>query len=187
MKHINWEPIEESTPFEKLPAGGYVIRITDVEDMALKEYLNIIYDVAEGEHAGFYSDSFGRLNPWAHRFVRSYKETALGMFKQFLRRLEDSNRNFSIAKWQERSDERELIGLTLGIVLQTELYTNDRGEDKERLEVVGVCAAQDIRNGDFKLPPVKDNRKGAPGTAAAPAASPTAKTDKASLYNDVPF
>lgn len=178
MKVLNWESVEESTPFEKLPAGGYVIKIVDVEDMADKEYLNVVYDIKEGEYSGFYSDDFGRLNPWAHRFVRSYKDSAAGMFKQFLARLEDSNRDFSISSWQRKSDERDLIGLELGIVLQNEQYTNNQGEDKERLNVVGVYAAQDIRNGDYKLPEPKDKRTQVGAAAAAAAADP---------YDDVPF
>lgn len=177
MKVLNWESVEESAPFSKLPAGGYVIKITDVEDMPDKEYLNVVYDIKEGEFSGFYSDDFGRLNPWAHRFVRSYKPTAEGMFKQFLARLEDSNRDFNISAWQKRSDERDLIGLELGIVLQNELYTNNQGDDKERLCVVGVYAAQDIRNGDYKLPEPRDKRTSVGG--AAPAA--------ADPYDDVPF
>lgn len=163
MRPRNWAGVEESTPFEKLPAGGYVIRIVGVEDVPSKEYLNVVFDVAEGEHAGFYSDDFGRRNPWAHRFVRSYKESAEGMFKAFLMRLEESNPQFTIAGWQVSSDERAFVGLELGVVLQFEDYTNDRGEDRERLEVVGVYASQDIRNGDYKVPARKDSRKAVPG------------------------
>lgn len=159
MKIMNWEAVEESTPFEKLPAGGYVVRIVDVEDIPEKEYLNVVYDVAEGEHAGFYSDDFGVHNPWAHRFVRSYKESAQGMFKAFLKRLEESNPGFTLTQWQQRCNEFELVGLLVGITLQLELYTNDQGEDRERLNVAGVYAVQDIRNGAFKLPEPKDNRK----------------------------
>lgn len=159
MRIMNWTGVEETTPFEKLPAGGYVVTIVDVEDVEDREYLNIVYDVREGEHSGFYSDDFGRRNPWAHRFVRSYKPTAEGMFKAFLSRLEESNRGFSIAQWQVYSDPRALIGLELGIVLQNELYTTDRGEDRERLVVVGVYASQDIRNGEYRLPEPKDARK----------------------------
>ena len=177
MRVMNWTDVEESTPFEKLPAGAYVVTITDVEDVAEKEYLNIVFDVREGEYAGFYSDDFGRNNPWAHRFVRSYKETAEGMFKAFLTRLEESNRGFSVAAWQRTCDPRAFIGLEVGIVLQIELWTNDKGEDKSRMECVGVYAAQDIRNGDYKLPPVKDSRKDVPGGRPA----------KAELYDDVPF
>ncbi len=208
MKIMNWESVEESTPFEKPPVGGYVVRITEVEDVSSREYLNVVYDIAEGPYSGFYSDDFGKNNPWAHRFVRSYKETAKGMFKAFLKRLEESNPRFDLVRWQSRCDERELVGLELGIVLQYEDYTNDKGEDKERLQVVGVYAAQDIRNGDYKLPERKDSRKDAPVEAAyyadpAPAGSdPYAsqvpqqpRSQQAgygeqpplSVYDDVPF
>ena len=156
----NWVAVEEST-FSKLPAGAYVVRITDVEDMPEREYLNIVYDIAEGQHAGFFSDDFGQRNPWAHRFVRSYKQSAQGMFRAFLSRLEESNATFAISSWQGRSDERDFIGLYLGIVLQTEYYTNNKGEDRERLEVVGVYNVRDIRNGDYKMPEPRDNRTSA--------------------------
>lgn len=158
MKVKNWDLIEESTPGDKLPAGGYVVTIVDANDVPDKEYLWIVYDVKEGERAGHYSDDFGKKNPWAHRFTRSYKESAAGMFKAFLARLEESNRGFFIAEWQKRSDERDLVGLELGIVLQTRKYTNEKGEDKEALEVRGVYASQDIRNGDFKMPEPRDER-----------------------------
>ena len=159
MKIKNWTLIEESAGGSKLPVGGYVIRILDVEDVPSREYLRITYDIAEGEHAGHYSDAFGKQNAWSHQFVRSYKDTAEGMFKAFLKRLEESNVGFNIEAWQARGcNEREFVGLEVGIVLQTEQYTNNKGEDKERLEMVGVYASQDIRNGDFKLPEPKDNR-----------------------------
>lgn len=168
MKIMNWIGVEESTPYQKLPAGGYVVTIVDVEDKEDREYLNIVYDVSEGPYTGFYADDFGTNNPWAHSFVRSYKDKALGMFKAFLARLEESNRQFSIAKWQVHSEPRQLIGLELGIVVQTELYTNGRGEDRERLNVVGVYASQDIRNGDYKLPEPKDARTVVEGAPAQP-------------------
>ena len=182
MKIMNWESVEESAPFEKPAVGGYVVRIVDVEDVPSKEYLNVVYDIIEGEYSGFYSDDFGRKNPWTHRFVRSYKETAQGMFKAFLKRLEESNRSFSVANWQIHCDERSLIGLELGIVLQYEDYTNDKGEDKERLQVVGVYASQDIHNGDYKLPERKDSRK------SMPSGKHSAGQASGSVYdNDLPF
>lgn len=174
MKIKNWELIEESTPGEKLPAGGYVVTITGVEDVPSKEYLWIVYDIKEGDHAGHYSDDFGKKNAWAHRFTRSYKDTAEGMFKAFLKRLEESNRGkFSVEEWQKTSDERAFVGLELGIVLQTRMYTNEKGDDKESLEVRGVYASQDIRNGDFKMPEPHDDREQIPAVQT--------------LYTDVPF
>ena len=181
MKIKNWEIIEESTPGEKLPAGGYVATIVNVEDVPSKEYLWIVYDIKEGEHAGHYSDDFGKKNEWAHRFTRSYKDTAEGMFKAFLMRLEESNRGkFDASAWQQKSDEREFVGLEVGIVLQTRFYTNDKGDDKEALEMRSVYASQDIRNGDFKLPEPNDKREKIGGTSVVDASS--------SFYDeDIPF
>lgn len=181
MRIKNWTIIDPAADGgEKLPAGGYVAVITDVEDVPTKEYLNIVYDIAEGEHKGHYGDDFGKSHPYMHQFVRSYKESAESFFRAFLDALEVSNRGkFDMVKWQERSDEREFVGLEVGIVVQNELYTNTKGEDKERLQVVKVLPAQDIRNGQFKLPDVKDRRDGAgsPGGTAAPSDG----------YDDVPF
>lgn len=203
MRIMNWEGVPESTPFAKPPVGGYVARIVDVEDVLSREYLYVVYDIAEGDWKGFYSDDFGRRNEWAHRFVRSYKETARGMFKAFLMRLEESNPSFNYVSWQRRCDERELVGLEIGIVLQYEDYTNDQGEDKERLEVVGVYSTDDIRQRRYKLPDRKDSRKQAPGSqAGAPAyqretsapAPPSGYQQAAygeqpplSAYDDIPF
>lgn len=182
MKIMNWTGVEESQPFEKPPAGGYVIRIMDIEDVADREFLNVVYDIAEGQYAGFYSDEFGQKNPWAHRFVRSYKASAEGMFKQFLSRLEDSNPEWTVARWTQTCDPMGLIGLTLGVVFQFEDYTNDQGDDKERVNLCGVYSVDDIRAGKYKVPDRKDSRTHVPGVAQpapvaavpAPVAAPAA-------------
>ena len=177
MKVINWVEVEESRPSTMLEPGGYVIKITDINDVPSREYMWVVYDVVEGDQAGIYAN-LSKDDDWKHRFTRSYKETAQGMFKAFLARLEDSNEGFSIERWQRTSDERGLIGLKLGIVLQTEQYTNDKGEDKERTVVVGVESIQDIRSGNFYLPAPKDRRE----SVEAPKAS-----DTNDAYDDIPF
>ena len=82
MKVMNWVGVEESTPFEKLPAGGYVIRIVDIEDVTDREYLNVVYDVAEGQYAGFYNDDFGQKN--RYRLFLSYRKRCLRYDKNAL-------------------------------------------------------------------------------------------------------
>lgn len=166
----NWAIIEESNPSTMLEPGGYVCRITGVQDVPEKEYLWIIYDVIEGEKAGIYG-GMGADDEWKHRFTRSYKDSAAGMFKAFLNRLEESNkmgpRPFSVEQWQVYSDERQLVGLEIGLVFGKELYTTERGEDKERTVVSGVYASQDIRSGNYKVPEPKDRRTQVASTAAA--------------------
>ena len=172
MKLINWEEVEESKPTTMLEPGGYVCRITAVEDVPSKEYLWVVYDVIEGERAGVYA-GLPKSDDWKHRFTRSYKDTARGMFKAFVNRVEESNPGF---KW-DGSDERQFVGKLVGLVFQKEQYTNDKGDDKERTVVVGVESADDIRNGGYYMPEPKDRRTKVE-TAAAAQSGP---------YDDIPF
>lgn len=177
MKIKNWVEVEESRPSTMLEPGGYVCRITDVDDVPRREYLWVVYDVVEGERAGTYA-GMPKSDDWKHRFTRSYKDSAEGMFKAFLARLEESNRGrFSIEEWQRTGDERALVGLEVGLVFQKEQYTNDSGEDKERTVVVGVESADAIRKGDYYMPEPKDRRTKVE----------TAPANQSDPYDDIPF
>ena len=172
MKLINWEEVEESKPSTMLEPGGYVCRITAVEDVPSREYLWVVYDVIEGERAGVYA-GLPKSDDWKHRFTRSYKDTARGMFKAFVNRVEESNPGF---KW-DGSDERQFVGKLVGLVFQKEQYTNDKGDDKERTVVVGVESADDIRKGGYYMPEPKDRRAKVESAAAA----------QSGPYDDIPF
>lgn len=179
MKNKNWTIIDPAAEGgAKLPAGGYVVRITGVEDVPTKEYLWIEYDIAEGDYAGHYSDEYAQKNPYIHRFSRSYSDKAERFFRSFLDALEVSNRNkFSVDRWQARCDESEFVGLEVGVIFQDEHYTNKYGDNKTRLNAYRVVAAQDIRTGNFTVPAPKDSRE-----TVEPAAESTP-----ALYDDVPF
>ena len=159
MQLINFDNIDEMTSGgDRLPAGGYVARITKVEDVPSKQYLWVEYDIAEGPYAGHFANVGDR--PYLHRFSRSYKDAAQGFFKAFLVRLTESNRGrFDWQQWQQSCNEQLFVGLEVGIVCQEEHYTNDKGEDKTRMVVVDIVASQDVRNGDYKLPAPVDKRK----------------------------
>ena len=151
-----YEDAEASTgEFKRLPAGGYVAKITSVEDKDDKEYLNITFDIAEGEFKAFYSDEWGKEHPYAHSFVRSYKDKALGMFKGFLKAVDASNGT----KFEERAKkgfpEGELVGTRIGVLIGYEEYRSNRGEIAQRTRVAGVRSVQAIRDGNFKVPELK--------------------------------
>ena len=170
-----WTEVSAAGSSSMLPAGGYVAIITKVEDVESKEYLRFTYDIAEGEHAGFFADDD---RPYTHQFVRSYKEKASGFMKRFLECVEDSNETFSLDGWD--NDEQDLEGKLVGIVVQREDYTNASGEDRARMNVEDFASASDIRSKRFKLPEPKDSRdKG--GDEAPPA-------DGGTVYDaDIPF
>lgn len=181
MKIMDWTIIEPAGGGDRLPAGGYVCTILDAVDNPSREFLEIYYDIAEGEYAGHYSDDWSKANPWSHKLVWSYKDKAQPFFKQRLDALETSNKHingFTVAEWTKTCNEKQFVGLQFGGVFQYEKYTNRNGDDKERLQCEKVIPAQDVRNGEFTLPEVKDSREKA---EAAPAAS------NFNLTEDVPF
>ena len=47
MKQVNLENVQEAGSFEKLPAGGYICKYVNVEDIEKKEYLYMEFDIAE--------------------------------------------------------------------------------------------------------------------------------------------
>jgi len=152
-KGINWTEVDAAGTSRMLPAGGYVATITGVEDVESKEYLRFTYDIAEGEHKGFF-ETDDRV--YTHQFTRSYKERAAGFMKRFLECVEASNDGFRLDGWD--CDPESLVGLKVGILVQREDYTNSSGEDRARMNVEGFAPIVDIRNGRYKLPEPKDSR-----------------------------
>lgn len=151
-----YKTAEASTgEFKRLPAGGYIAKITAVEDKADKEYLNITFDIAEGEFKGFYSDDWGKDHPYAHSFVRSYKDKALGMFKGFLKAVDASNSTQFEKQAEKGLPEQNLVGQVIGVLIGYEEYRTNRGEIGQRTRVTGTRSVQAIRDGNFKVPDLK--------------------------------
>lgn len=186
MQIMNWT---EVTPMgagaEKLPAGAYVVRITDASDHTAKNggnYLTIIYEIAEGPHAGHYESE---TRDWTHSFNRSYTGKAEGFFRHFLDCIEASNPGrFTVAGWTRSCNERELEGLLVGALFCDRYYTNKEGRDVGPvLDFVEPMSAQDVREAKWEFPKIRDdraNRDAAPDAAAAQA--------QASAYDaDLPF
>lgn len=148
MKNVNWDDVQEES---RIPTpGGYIARITHVEDVEEKEYLRIEWDFYEGEFKGANQETFDRFGFWPTSFIRSYKEKALRYFKGFKTSVEMSNRNFVF-----RNDPQSLVGKYMGVVLGEEEYRSNDGKIKTRLYVAQVRSGKAIRDGDFKVPELK--------------------------------
>jgi len=150
MKKIDWTEVDEVKEFEKLPPGGYVCKITAVEDRYEKEYLFIEYDIEEGKFKGHFKELYDGFSFWGGSFIRSYKETARSFFKGFLTALEQSNSGFKFD-----NDERALVGKIVGLVLGDEEYEGKDGTVKVRKCVAQIHSADKIRKKDFKVPDIK--------------------------------
>ena len=157
MKPIKvYNDAKASGDYGKLPAGGYVIKITGVKDESHpdKQYLKIIYDIADGPEAGRYANENSE-NDYRHSFIRSYKDTALGMLKAFLQAVDETNGSKLGETVETGLDEQRLVGLYLGVVLGYEEYETNAGDVKERLYVKSCKTAKQIQEGDFKVPELK--------------------------------
>lgn len=160
MKPINnFETVQASTgEFNRPKAGGYICVVTLADDCPLNQntgkgdYLKIEYDISDGEFKNYYTEQYERFggNFWSASFIRSYKETALGMFKHFINCIEESNIGY---KWNW--DEKTLQGKFIGLVIGEEEYWKNDGTIGTRMYVKNVKTVEQIKHGDFKVPELK--------------------------------
>ena len=182
MRSVNWNNITASSDggFTPLPAGPYVARLTELTDNESREYVEVVFDIAEGEHAGYYSDDWGKSHPYAHHFFMSYKDSALGMLKGRLDALAKSNPGFDPeAAWNAGRLDM-FVNRLVGINLQEEEYKRNDGETGTRLNVCQVVDAQLVRDGKVK-PRAK---KSLSGGGSSPT---TTKSDFVPYDGPIPF
>lgn len=158
MKKLDLTNVQEAGTSQRLPAGGYVCRYTNVTDVPEKEYLYMEYDIMEGEYKGYFADLSERAGFWGGKCFRSYKEKALPMFKRMCTSVTRSNKGF-VFDGAKNADEKTLIGKAVGLVLGEEEYEANNGEVKTRLYVAYECSVDTIRKGEFKIPALKEIEK----------------------------
>lgn len=157
MKKIDgFENVQESVPFKRLEPNAYVCKIMNVEDFPEKEYLKIYFDISEGDEKGRFTKMYKEDNradkKWASAgtFIRSYKSSAVSMFKGFTNALEKSNKGYT---WDW--DENKLKGKTIVLVIGDEEYMNQKGQKKIRNYVQSVRSLEAYKSGDYTIPALK--------------------------------
>ena len=155
MKAINLSEVQEAGTRLGLKAGGYVCKITNVEDVPSKEYLYVEFDIAEGEFKDYYKKLQEAKNFWGGSFYKSYKEKALPMLKRFCSAVTKSNSGYIFDAGAQNSDEKTLKGKLIGLVLFEEEYIKNNGEIGRRLKVDYECGIEKIRKGEFKVKELK--------------------------------
>lgn len=155
MKAINMENVKEAGEFSRPSAGAYICGIYDVEDVSDKDYLKVTYDIIEGEFKDYYKDMRSEHPEWtwAGAYVKSYKESALPMFKRFCTAVSRSNGNFVFDGDKVNCDERTLKGKKIGLLLGEEEYEGNDGTIKTRLYVVREFSIDKID--EQKVPELK--------------------------------
>lgn len=148
MRKLNWEEVTDAAESTVMGPGAYELKIVDVKDDEQQEFIEVVYDIAEGDLKGKYATE---TDDWKHSFRQYYNDKSTNFFKRFLSALERDNVNFSIATWQRTSDPKALIGLNLGMLFRERRYINGGGEAKWALEADRPLSLEDVRNGKFTV------------------------------------
>lgn len=178
MKKLDLSNVTPSTGegFAAVPEGAYVMVVTGVKDVEAKEYLEITFDISEGDRAGYYDDEWGASHPWAHMVRVSYKDTALGMLKHRLNVLTASNPGFDAEAMLTAANETpQLLGMFVGrafglCMLHEHIDYQGKPLDHPRPDwgEAKWCTAQEVRAGTVE-PPQRDERHTPVARPAQPA------------------
>ncbi len=120
---------------QQLPKGKYVCKIVQVSTVQSSngnEQFVILYDIAEGEHAGFYDKIFKadkEQNPssakWRGVFKQNMDGKGLSWFKGVITAIERSN-DFTF-QWDKENNEKTFVGKKFGGIFRRRQYEAENG------------------------------------------------------------
>ena len=159
IKSYNGFKPERTTARETLPAGGYVAKIMDATVISYDwgDVLKVDFDIAEGEHKGFFATDY-RNNTnddkkWRGTYrinipneSNQYFDSQRKSFNNLIACLEETNNGFHWA-W----DETALKGKGIGVLFRNKEWEYN-GSTGWTTECCAVTTAKDIREGNFKMP-----------------------------------
>ena len=201
MKRFNdYETTQSYSASEKLPVGGYVLKIENVRyeegQNGNSDRIQMMFDIAEGEQKGFFRKQYDSQTSEDKKWkgtVAIYVPKDDGpeqdgwtkkSFKTIMENFEASNPGYSW-NWDENSLKGKLIG---GIFADT--YSVIDGKEIKYVSLVArnLRTVDCIRSGNFKMPePIKKN--GATGNVTS--ASTNSSTDFMSIPSgakeEIPF
>lgn len=148
--------------------GGYVLRILGTEIDMKYNRLRLQVDIVEGPNQGYYTNLNAKHNFWG-LFANLYldKDNAW-KFANTVEALRASNADF---QWDDdgENDERKMVNMYVGGILQRKHYMGNDGQKKSKLQVYRLVPVEDVRNGEFEIPEDKYDDGLAPAATATPA------------------
>lgn len=149
-----YENATEGASGNGIEPGAYVAVIQYVSAETSRKgtpYMDVVWDIAEGQHAGHYNDRWAAEHPYAHHWPVYYSDEAIWKLKEFMNVLERSNDGFVADAWLSTGDETALSGMYIGVVLQYETSTTG----KRNLNCVKIADVASVRAGLVKVPDEK--------------------------------
>lgn len=177
MKPFNGYEAKKKVAREQLPAGGYVVKVLDVQELVYGwgNVLEISFDITEGPHTGFfaadYKSNINEDRKWRGKYRLTEpkddgtkedgwtKNTFNGAMYSF----EDSNNKYH---WDW--DEKKLKGLTVGALFRRKEWEKD-GNTGWFTECCELIPAQDVRENHFQMPKDKPLKNKTASKSSMPA------------------
>lgn len=161
MKPIsNYEKIQPLISQNKLPAGGYIIKILDAEEVTFpnSQALKISFDIIEGEYKNYYTINYKNQKQedkkWKgvyHLFIpkedgSENDEWTKSKFRTCMDAVEESNPGY---RWEW--DESTLKGKIAGAIMRDKEWKMN-GRTGFTVEVYTLETAEKIRENKFSIP-----------------------------------
>lgn len=162
MKKLNgYEKAQAYSDTKRLPVGGYVLKIMDVNELEYSwgNQLKIDFEIAEGEHKDFFAANYkaqtGEDKKWKGTYrLRVPKDDGseqdnwtMRRFKTVMNAFEDSNKGYH---WNW--DEKTLKGLLIGALFNNKEYQLDNGNHGFFTNCHSLVTVEKIRSGKFEIP-----------------------------------
>lgn len=156
----NWDNVQAFSDRPKLPVGAYVCKIKKavVQNNGYGDQLCILFDIVDGDYAGFYADEFksnqrddkkwkGVLRQFLPKDDGSDKdEWTKSTFKGLITSVENSNRGY-----QWNWDENSLAGKEVGIIFRNEEWEYE-GKTGWAVRPFRATSVETVQDGDYTLP-----------------------------------
>lgn len=163
MKKFNdYETTQAYTNAERLPIGGYVIKIENVKleegTNGMSDRIALMFDIADGEFKGFFRKNYENQTQEDKKWKGTYRiycpkddgseqdVWTKRRFKTIMEAFEDSNPGF-VWNW----DEKLLKGKTIGAIFNDKEYEFN-GNHGFFTNCYALTKAEDIKKGNFKIP-----------------------------------
>ena len=154
---------------ERLPAGGYVLKVLDVKEESYEwgDVIILRFDIAEGEHKGFFVMHYKAMQDEYKKWKGTYRinvpvqkgtneddvnkyKRSLGFFKSQIEAFNKSNANTNIdcsKEWNTSVLKNKLVGAVFG---NKEWEMNGRSGWFTNCD--HLIPVEDIRNDNFTIP-----------------------------------
>lgn len=147
--------------------GAYKTRILAADVDTKYDRVVLKMDIADGEHQGYYRQLEEKYNFWGLTGSLYFDKDSAWKFANAIDAIRASNADF---EWNDdgENDERNLVGMYVGAVLQRKHYIGNDGAEKTKMLVYRLISLDDLKAGNYKIPDDRYDNGLSPKTNAVP-------------------